>query len=246
MHEDMSTTSKPSRLSSSPPPSVSFARTPFSSTLTESEVIANAMWGRFGSTLTVCASPMWLVSPISFGSAGSVMSMISRPPCAEPARPKSPSSWQRPLASLASISSCASWLTTTLLPVFRIDAALGRRLDVVLQAERADRVARAGGGGVAGDEARRHDTAAGELQDRLPTGVGPGAEGAGGHVCLAALREEVDVGVRVAGREGRDHLPGRARAAGLEARVGDAGGEGGVRVVEGDAVAGVRRACRDK
>ncbi len=42
------------------------------------------MCGRFGSMFTVCASPMWLVSPISFGLPTSVTSMISRPPCGLP------------------------------------------------------------------------------------------------------------------------------------------------------------------
>ena len=154
-----------------------------------------------------------------------------------------PLSWQRPLASLASISSCASLLTAAVLTVLRIDAALGRRLDVVLEAERADRVARARGGGVARDEARRHDAAVGQLEDRLAAAVGAGAERAGGHVRLAALGEEVDVGVGVAGRERGDHLPGRAGAAGPEGRVRGAGGERRIRVVEGNPVARERRVC---
>ena len=67
MHEERSTTSKPSRLRRLEPPGTSFWRLPFESTLIASEVTAYAMCGRFGSTLTVCASPMWLVSPISTG-----------------------------------------------------------------------------------------------------------------------------------------------------------------------------------
>jgi hypothetical protein len=38
------------------------------------------MCGRFGSTLTVCDSPVWLVSPISTGFEMSVTSTISSPP----------------------------------------------------------------------------------------------------------------------------------------------------------------------
>jgi hypothetical protein len=38
------------------------------------------MCGRFGSTFTVCDSPVWLVSPISFGFATLVMSISSSPP----------------------------------------------------------------------------------------------------------------------------------------------------------------------
>ena len=107
------------------PPGTSLSRLPVESTLTESEVTAYAMCGRFGSMLTVCASPMWLVSPISFGRAGLEMSMISRPPCAVLARPKVPPSWQRPLASLASISSCASLLTARGLVVLRTTPPFG-------------------------------------------------------------------------------------------------------------------------
>ncbi len=40
--------------------------------------------------LTVCASPMWLVSPISTGAAGSVTSMISSPPGGAASIPSSP------------------------------------------------------------------------------------------------------------------------------------------------------------
>jgi hypothetical protein len=83
------------------------------------------MWGRFGSMLTVCASPMWLVIPIVSGLAGSVTSRISSPPSGAPTRPKSPWSWQRPGASLASMSSWVSWRAAARTSVLRIALPFG-------------------------------------------------------------------------------------------------------------------------
>jgi len=48
------------------------------------------MCGRLGSMLTVCDSPMWLVSPISAGSEGFVTSTVSRPHCGAASRPPTP------------------------------------------------------------------------------------------------------------------------------------------------------------
>ena len=83
------------------------------------------MCGRLGSTLTVCASPMWLVSPISTGSAGFVTSTISRPPAGAEARPATPWSWQRPSASVASTMIWASCCTAEGLKVLRIVPPFG-------------------------------------------------------------------------------------------------------------------------
>ena len=76
------------------------------------------MCGRLGSTLTVCDSPMWLVSAISLGLltlpscdwSRLATSMNSRPPRGA-CWPSVPLSWQRPAASVASMSSCVSALT---------------------------------------------------------------------------------------------------------------------------------------
>ena len=92
--------------------------------LTVSEVTEYAMCGRRGSTLMVCDCPMWLVSPISTGFLTSVMSMISMPPWGAP-RPASSLSWQRPGASEASSSSCASLRCMFGMSVFWIVLPLG-------------------------------------------------------------------------------------------------------------------------
>ncbi len=83
------------------------------------------MCGRFGSTLTVCDSPMWLVSPISTGFATSVTSTSSSPPCFVSVSPSTPWSWQRPLASEASTSSSVSVWTAEGLATLRIAPPLG-------------------------------------------------------------------------------------------------------------------------
>ena len=118
MHEERSTTSKPSRLRFW----LTRRKLPsgFRATLTESDVTAYAMCGRFGSTLTVCASPMWTVRPISCGMLTSVMSMISRPPRGLPVSPSVPWSWQRPPASVASSRSWASLPTANGFGALRI------------------------------------------------------------------------------------------------------------------------------
>jgi len=84
------------------------------------------MCGRFGSTLTVCASPAWLVSPISTGSAMLVTSTSSSPPWGAAVKPPAlPWSWQRPGASVASTSSWVSERTALGWLAFRIAPPLG-------------------------------------------------------------------------------------------------------------------------
>ena len=201
------------------------------------------MCGRFGSTLTVCASPMWLVSAISTGASTSVMSISSSPPRGAASRPATPWSWQRPAASEVSIKSWASSLDgVRVLRVERDAGALRRRLDVVLEPGRSRRVGEAARGRMARHEARRDLAAVGELHDRLPAGVRADPERADRRVRLAVLREEVEVRVRVAGRDGADEIPRRVRSARLDAGDGGDGGENaGVRMVERQAVPGQRR-----
>ena len=111
------------------------------------------MCGRLGSTLTVCDSPIWLVSPISTGSATSVTSTISSPPWRGLLDP------EHALVVAAAfgvggvdqqlrVAAHGEWIR-------RVEdrAALRRRLDVVLQAERCARVADAARRRVPGDEA---------------------------------------------------------------------------------------------
>ncbi len=71
---------------------------------------------------------------------------------------------------------------------------------------------------MAGDELGRDRAARRQAHDRLSAAVRPGGERADRRVRLAALREEVDVGVRVAGRDRGHELPVRARPARLEGR----------------------------
>ena len=84
------------------------------------------MWGRLGSTLTVWDSPIWLVSPISSGSAMFVTSISSRPPWGAPVKPSAvPWSWQRPGLSVASTSSWVSEVTALGLWALRSAPPLG-------------------------------------------------------------------------------------------------------------------------
>jgi hypothetical protein len=94
--------------------------------------------------------------------------------------------------------------------------ALRRGLDVVLQAGRARRDLRACGRRVRADVRRLDLAALGEPEEVLPAGVRARAERAGRHVRVRALREEVEVGVRVAGGDRRDQLPLRAVSAGVD------------------------------
>ena len=180
--------------------------------------MSNAMCGRLGSTLTVCALPMWLISAISFGAAGSVMSMISRPPFGRARRRTSPLSWQRPPASVESISSCASPRAMNGLGCCWNASPFGVASTSCCSAGRARGDLRARGGRVRADVRRLDHAALGQAEDVLAAGVRADAQRAGRHVRVAALGEEVEVGVRVAGRDRRDELPLGALAAGVDHR----------------------------
>jgi hypothetical protein len=225
MHDDRSTTSKPSSwvdVDGSPvAQSTSLSRLPLVrasvQTLTPSWVTSKAMCGRLGSTFTVWALPMWLMSAISFGLATSVTSMISRPPRGALCAPKlEPLSWQRPPASVASMSSCASpramnglgccWKA---LPFGVASTSCCRpvALDVIC-GHAADGCAPTYDGLTSPPSVSR--------KRFWPAGVRARAERAGRHVRVRALREEVEVGVRVAGGDRRDQLPLRAVSAGVD------------------------------
>ena len=177
------------------------------------------MCGRFGSTLTVWDSPMWLVSPISTGLATSVTSTISSPPWAAPEIPSSALVVTAPGA----VGGVDQQLRVALhreriRRVERQADALRGRLDVVLQAGRQGGVADAARRRVPGDEAGVDGAALGQLEDRLAARVGADPERAGREIGLAALGEEVEVGVRIAGRDRLDQLPLGALTAGVEVR----------------------------
>ena len=174
------------------------------------------MCGRRGSTFTVCASPMWLVKPISTGFLMSVTSMISSPPWGTPSTPNTPWSWQRPGASVASRSSWVSSRAGAGHVRVQDRVALGRGLHVVLEAGGVGGVAQARRGAVAGHGLGRHAAAVGQLEDLLAAAVRADAQGAGRDERVGALGEEVDVGVGVAGGERLQQLPLRARPTGGE------------------------------
>jgi hypothetical protein len=102
-------------------------------------------------------------------------------------------------------------------PVPRVQKspALRRCLDVVLQAEGSGLVRDARRGRRLRDDARIDPLTVAQLHDRLPAAVRRDAERAGRQERLAAAREEVEIGVRIARHDAVDELPLRARAAEL-------------------------------
>ena len=191
---------------------VSLARLPSASIATPSCVTSKAMCGRLGSTLTVCAWPMWLISASSFGLAGSVTSMISRPPlraalCARRTCPGRGSGPARPSRRSAAARRARSTNGFGLLR--RCDVPFGVASTSCCRPVALDVGARAGGRRVAADVGRADLAALGQPDDRLPAGVRAGAERPDRRVGLALVREEVEVGVRVARRDRRDAAPTR-------------------------------------
>ena len=174
------------------------------------------MCGRRGSTLTVCAWPMWLVSPISVGFAGSVTSMISSPPRGAPEAPRLPLSWQRP-GSVAGVEQQLGLAAVGLQHVGVEDhVALRRGLHVVLEAGGRGGHRGAGGGGMLCDHGGLDRALVGELHDRLAAAVGRGAEQAHRGVGLAAAGEVVEVAVGVAGDQRGQEVPVRTGSARVE------------------------------
>jgi hypothetical protein len=191
-------------------------RVPSAATLTLSEVTAYAMCGRRGSTLTVCASPMWLVRPISFD----VADVDDLDPAARGVRDA-----RRALvvAAPGCVARVQEQLRVGALSAGEVGVehrlALRRRLDVVLQPERRGGVRDARGRRVVRHELRIDLAFLGQAQDRLAAAVGRAAELADRGVDLPALREVVEVRVRVRRRDRRQQLPLRVLAAGVEVRA---------------------------
>ena len=164
---------------------------------------------------------MWLVSPIStgVGRIGDVDDLEAAARGA-PARPqRRPGRGSGPRRRWRRRAAARRPARRAGLNGVEDRAALRRGLDVVLEAERRARVADAGRRGVA----RRRSCGStsplvGQLDDRLAAAVGPDAERADRGVGLAAAGEEVQVGVRVAGRDGVEQLPVGVLAAGDERR----------------------------
>ncbi len=175
------------------------------------------MCGRFGSTLTVWASPIWDVSAISTGaSTPREMSMISSPPRGASMSPTDALVMATPGRIRRVDQKLGVFLDgVRILGVERNAAALGRRLDVVLKARRSGRVGKAACRRMACHERGCDLTAVGELDDRLPAGVRADPERADRGVRLAVLREEVQIGMGIAGRDAADQIPRRVLPARL-------------------------------
>ena len=167
------------------------------------------MCGRFGSTFTVCASPTCEVRPISLGAAGSVTSMISSPPCG------ASTIWPSValvVAAAVGVGRVDDHLGVALdderVRELRQRGALRARLGVVLEPGRgwrwSDRQVRRG---VAGDVSRFDLAAVRQPDDVLPGAVWADPERPDGGVRLAVVGEEVEVRLRVPGRDRGDELP---------------------------------------